>query len=121
MSKARYVDGFVIVIPKSKVAAYKKMANLGCKLWMEYGALEYRECVAEDINMNFGMPFPKLTKAKNDETVLFSWIVFKSKSHRNSVNKKVMKDPRLNEMKPESMPFKIKKMSYGGFKILVQD
>lgn len=120
--KGNYVDGFVIVIPKKNVANYKKMAKKACKVWMEHGALEYRESIGEDLDMKFGLPFPKLTKIKKNETVIFAWIVYKSKSHRNSVNKRAMKDPRLDKMMdPKSPPFDMKRMSYGGFKIVVSD
>lgn len=119
MSKAKYVEGFVIVIPKSKVNAYKKIAAKACKIWLEYGALDYAESVGDDLNVSFGFPFPKLTKIKKNETIVFSWICYKSKAQRNSINKKVMKDPRLANMGPEQMPFDMKKMSYGGFNILV--
>jgi uncharacterized protein YbaA (DUF1428 family) len=116
-----YVDGFVITIPKKNLAAYRKMAAKSGKIWREYGAVEYFECVGDDLNVKMGMPFPRLAKAKAGETVLFSWIVYKSKAHRNSVNKKVMKDPRIQGMcDPNNMPFDMKKMSYGGFKVLVE-
>lgn len=117
---ARYVDGFVIALPKKKVAAYRKMARLGAKVWKEHGALEYYECVGDDLATPYGMPFPKLTRLKKGETVVFSWIVYRSKKHRDSVNAKVMKDPRMND--PElhkSMPFDMKRMTAGGFETLV--
>lgn len=118
---ALYVDGFVIPITKSKLAAYKRMATVGAKVWMDHGALEYRECVGDDMAVKFGLPFPKMAKTKAGETVVFSWIVYKSKAHRNAVNAKVMKDPRLAKMMlPDGMPFDVKKMAYGGFKVLVE-
>ncbi len=115
-----YVDGFVIPIPKKNLPAYWKMARLASKVWKEYGALEYRECVGDDLKAAFGLPFPKMAKAKAGETVVFSWIVYKNKAQRDSVNKKVMKDPRLAAMcDPKNMPFNVKRMAYGGFKIMV--
>jgi uncharacterized protein YbaA (DUF1428 family) len=117
----RYVDGFVIPIPKKNVKAYSAMAKKASKVWMELGALEYRECVGEDMNVSFGVPFTKLTRTKPTETVVFSWIVYKSRAHRDAVNKKVMKDPRIAKMcDPADMPFDCKKMVYGGFQVLVE-
>jgi len=116
-----YVDGYLLPVPKKNLAAYRKLAKIGAKIWREHGALEYRECVAEDLETKFGMPFNKQLKTKPGETVVFSWIVFKSKAHRNSVNAKVMKDKRLTEgMQDIPMPFDCKRMCYGGFKILVE-
>lgn len=112
---AVYVDGFVIPVPKKGVADYLKIARRAGKLWKELGALEYRECVADDLNMKFGLPFTKLAKAKPNETVVFSWIVYKSRAHRDRVNAKVMKDPRMAKMMKAPMPFEVKRMSYGGF------
>lgn len=116
---AVYVDGFVIPVPKKNVSAYLKIARAAGKVWKEYGALEYRECVGDDLAAKFGTPFPKLAKARPAETVVFSWIVFKSKAHRDRVNAKVMKDPRLARMMKLEMPFDVKRMSYGGFKCRV--
>ena len=113
-----YVDGFVIPLPKSKLTAYKKMAKLGAKIWREHGALDYYECVGDDLNIKGILPFGKLAKLKADETVIFSWIVYKSKAHRKQVNKNVMKDPRMQSC-PE-MPFNPKRMTVGGFKVLVK-
>jgi len=116
-----YVDGFVIPIPSKNLKDYAKMARLGAKVWLDHGALEYRECVGDDMNVKFGVSFPTLVKPKKGETVVFSWIVFKSKAHRNSVNAKVMKDPRLAKMMdPKKMPFDCTRMVYGGFKVLVE-
>ncbi len=116
-----YVDGFVIAISKKNLPAYLKMAKKSSKIWMEHGALQYFEAVGDDLNVKMGLPFPKLTKVKEDETVLFSWIVYKSKASRNAVNKKVMKDPRLNDLcNADNMPFEMKRMSYGGFKVMVK-
>ena len=114
-----YVDGFVIPVPKKNVAAYRRMAAKAGKIWREHGALEYRECVGDDMNIKFGLPFPKLAGAKPSETVIFAWIVYKSRAHRDRVNAKVMKDPRLTSTGPKKMPFDIKRMAYGGFKVLV--
>ncbi len=121
-ASAHYTDGFIIVVPKKNIQKYKKMALFGKKLWMEHGAVEYRETVGDDLKVPFGLNFTKVYKTKPTETIIFSWITFKSKAHRNSVNKKVMKDPRMAAfMDPSSMPFDVKKMSYGGFKIIVSD
>jgi uncharacterized protein YbaA (DUF1428 family) len=96
------------------------MSRKAGKVWKEHGALEYRECVGDDLKVKFGLPFPKLTKVKPGETVVFSWIVFKSRAHRDKVNAKVMKDPRLDKMcKEDDMPFDLKRMAFGGFKVLV--
>lgn len=115
-----YVDGYVIPISKKRIAQYKKMAALGCKVWMDHGAVDYRECVGDELASKWGVPFTKLLKTKPSETVAFSWIVFKSKAHRNKVNAAVMKDPRIaNSMNMKTMPFDPKKMCYGGFKTLV--
>jgi len=115
-----YVDGFVLPVPKKKLATYKKMAAKAGKIWKEYGALEFHECAADDLKTEMGVPFNKLAKLKPGETVMFSWIVYKSKAHRDAVNKKVMKDPRLAEdMNGKNMPFDVKRMAYGGFKSIV--
>lgn len=113
-----YVDGFVLVVPEKKLAAYKSIARKAGKVWRDHGALDYRECVADDMNVKFGLPFPKLIKAKQSETVLFSYIVYKSRAHRDKVNAKVMADERLKKI-PGPMPFDMKRMAYGGFKTLV--
>jgi uncharacterized protein YbaA (DUF1428 family) len=113
-----YVDGFVLAVPKKNLQAYRRMSQKGGKIWKEHGALEYRECVGDDLKVKFGLPFPKMMKLKAGEIPVFSWIVYKSKAHRDSVNAKVMKDPRLGNM-GDSMPFDIKRMAYGGFKVLV--
>jgi uncharacterized protein YbaA (DUF1428 family) len=116
-----YVDGFVIPIPKKNIEAYRKMARKAGKVWMEHGALEYRECVGDDLDLEaMGRPFPKLARTKAGETVLFSWIVYKSRAHRDRVNARVMKDPRIQAMMdPKKMPFDGKRMSYGGFRTVV--
>ena len=117
-----YVDGFVIPIPKRKVAAYRRMARQAGKIWRKFGAVEFRECVGDDLNTKgMGVAFPRLAKVRKGETVLFSWIVYKSKEHRNRVNARVMKDPTIAKMMkdPKAMPFDSKRMSYGGFKVIV--
>jgi uncharacterized protein YbaA (DUF1428 family) len=114
----RYADGFVIVVPKKNLKAYETMSKKAGKVWKEYGALEYCECVGDDLKTKFGTPFPKLCKPKANETVVFSWILYKSRAHRDKVNAKVMKDPRLN-METQNMPFEMKRMSYGGFSVFV--
>ena len=117
---SRYVDGFVLCVPKKKVQAYRSMAQKAGKIWRDLGALEFRECVGDDFNMKWGVPFPRMAKAKSGETVFFSWIVYKSRAHRDSVNAKVMKDPRMVKiMNSTAMPFDLKRMAYGGFKVLV--
>jgi len=113
-----YVDGFVLVVPKKKIALYKKIARKAGRIWREHGALDYRECVGDDLKVKFGLPFPKLTKAKAGETVVFSYIVYKSRAHRDKVNAKVMADKRL-KMEGTEMPFDMKRMAYGGFKTVV--
>jgi uncharacterized protein YbaA (DUF1428 family) len=115
-----YVDGFLLAVPKKKMDTYLVLARKAGKVWKEHGALEYRETVGDDLKVKMGMPFPKAARAKAGETVVFSWIVYKSKAHRDSVNKKVMKDERIaSMMDPKSMPFDVKRMAYGGFKIAV--
>src|SRR5947209_4005951 len=122
---ARYVDGYVLPVPKKKVDAYRRIAQKAGKIWREHGALEYRECVGDDLNVRWGVKFPRVVKAKPGETVFFSFIVFKSRTDRDRVNAKVMKDPRLAKMMemmtdPKSRLFDPKRMVYGGFKILVE-
>jgi uncharacterized protein YbaA (DUF1428 family) len=113
-----YVDGYVLPVPVKQLAAYRALARKAGKIWREHGALEYRECAGDDLNIQKLVPFPKLAKAKPGETVVFAWIVFKSKAHRNRVNALVMKDPRLAKM-PAQVPFDPKRMAYGGFKPIV--
>ena len=117
-----YVDGFVLAVPKKQLDRYRQISRAAGKVWREYGALEYRECVGDDLKIKFGLPFPKMAKAKAGETVVFSWIVYKSRAHRDRVNKKVMKDPRLAaEMDMKNMPFDVKRMVYGGFEVIVDE
>lgn len=116
-----YVDGFVLVVPKKKLAVYKSMARKAGKIWREHGALDYRECVGDDLKVKFGLPFTKLAKTKPSETVVFSYIVYKSRAHRDKVNAKVMADKRLQGPgMPKEMPFDMKRMAYGGFRTLVE-
>lgn len=116
-----YVDGFVVPMPKTKLDAYRRMARKAGKIWREHGALEYRECVGDDLDVKIGMSFPKGIKVKRNETVVFSWIVYKSRADRDKVNAKVMKDPRLaDSCDMDNMPFDTARMLYGGFKVLVQ-
>jgi uncharacterized protein YbaA (DUF1428 family) len=117
----RYVDGYVLPILKKNIPAYRRIAQKAGKIWREHGALEYRECVGEDLNVKWGVTFPRTIKLKRRETVVFSWIVFKSRTDRDRVNAKVMKDPRLASMDAKSMPFDLKRMVYGGFEVLVED
>jgi uncharacterized protein YbaA (DUF1428 family) len=113
-----YVDGYVLPVPKKNLAAYRRIAAKAGKIWREYGALEYHECVADDVKPGKLTSFPQSVKLKPNETVIFSWIVFKSRAHRDRVNTKVMNDPRL-KMDPKAMPFDGKRMIFGGFKTLV--
>ena len=116
----QYVDGYVLPVPKKHVEAYRRMAAKAGKIWREHGALEFRECVGDDLHPKGMATFPNRIKARPGETVFFSWIVFKSRAHRDRVNAKVMKDPRLaGMMDPKAVPFDVKRMAYGGFKVLV--
>ncbi len=117
----RYVDGFLIPLKKSKLAAYRRIAAAAGKIWKEHGALQYIEAAGDDLKIK-GMvsSFPKVTRLKSGETVFFSFIVYKSRKHRDAVNKKVMADPRVSALcKPEENPFDFKRMNYGGFSALV--
>lgn len=116
-----YIDGFVLPVPAKKLAAYRRMASKASKIWKEHGALEYRECVGDDLKVPFAMPFPKGIKSKPGETIVFAYIVYKSRAHRDKVNAAVMKDPRLDGMcDPKDMPFDVDRMLYGGFKTIVE-
>ncbi len=127
-----YVDGFVIVLPKKNIDAYKAMATDGAKIWRKHGALDYKECVGDDLRPQMpDMPdvpgmkmwnFPDMVKLKEDETVVFSYIVYKDRAHRDEVNAKVMQDPYMNDpaQKDKPMPFEMNKMAYGGFTVLVE-
>ena len=115
-----YVDGFVIAMANKNIKRYQKVATFAKQVWLEHGALQYVEAVGDDLKVKKLLPFPKLTGLKRGETVVFAWILFKSKAHRDRVNKKVMADPRLSGMMdPKSMPFDAKRMIYGGFAVLV--
>jgi uncharacterized protein YbaA (DUF1428 family) len=114
-----YVDGYVLPVPKKRIRDYERIARVAAKVWRDHGALEYRECVGDDLKVKCGLPFPRLMKLKPGETVVFAWIVFKSRAHRDRVNAKVMKDPRLAGM-DKDMPFDMKRMAYGGFTVLVE-
>jgi uncharacterized protein YbaA (DUF1428 family) len=115
-----YVDGFLLIVPKDKIEDYKKISKKAGKVWRDHGAIEYRECVGDDLDIPFGRPFPKLLKLKPDEAAVFSWIVYRTKAQRDKINAAVMKDPRLADtMDPKTMPFDTKKMSMGGFTVLV--
>ncbi len=114
-----YVDGFVLAVPKKNLQAYVRMARKAGKVWKEHGALEFRECVGDDLAVKMATSFPKVMKPKRGETVFFSYIVYKSRAHRDKVNAKVMKDPRITGMMQKEMPFDSKRMAYGGFKVLV--
>lgn len=117
---AKYVDGFVLPVPKKNVEAYRRLAEEASKVWREHGALEYVECIADDVKSGELTSFPQSVKLKTDETVVFAWIVYESREHRDSVNEKVMKDPRIANMDPQSMPFDAKRMFWGGFEVLVE-
>lgn len=125
---ANYVDGFVLVVPKKNAKLYSQVAQWGKTLWLKHGALDYKECVGDDLvtkSMGGAKPlsFTKLAKAKPDETVWFSFVTYKSKKHRDQVNAKVMKDPLMNDpkWKDKPMPFDMKRMAYGGFKVVVSE
>src|SRR5690606_22868326 len=115
-----YVDGFVLPIPKENLENYRKMAELASQVWMDHGALEYRECVGDDLDKDDVTTFPTLVNLKPDEAVVFAWIVFESREHRDRVNEKVMNDERLKGMcGGDAVPFDCKRMTYGGFKTIV--
>ena len=118
----RYVDGYVLAVPKKKLAAYRRLASMAGKVWKKYGALEYVEATGDDLNPKWAtLKFPRMAKCKPGETVVFSFIVFKSRAHRDRVNARVMKDPLMSPeaFKDKPMPFDMKRMAYGGFKTLV--
>ena len=114
-----YVDGFVLPVPKDNVDAYRRMARKAGKIWREHGALAYHECIADDVDPGKTTSFPRSVKAKPDETVVFAWIVYKSRAHRDRVNAKVMSDPRLTGMSAAEMPFDARRMFWGGFRVIV--
>ena len=115
-----YIDGFIVPVPKKSLAAYRNMARKAGKIWREHGALEFKECVADDVKLGKWTSFPRSVKRKPNETVMFSYIVYKSRKDRDRINAKVMRDPRLAKMMDvKAMPFDAKRMIYGGFKVLV--
>ncbi|HNR56014.1 MAG TPA: DUF1428 domain-containing protein [Flavobacteriales bacterium] len=121
---AHYIDGFLIALPKKNLARYKRLATAAAKVWMDHGALQYMECVGDDLDhKGIGYPFPKAAKCKHGDTVIFSWIVYRNRRHRDQVNKKVMEDPRMEKMYREQMKtpiFDHKRMAFGGFASLVE-
>jgi uncharacterized protein YbaA (DUF1428 family) len=116
-----YVDGFVVPVPKKNLPAYRRLSQKAGKVWREYGAIDYKECVGDDVKVGKLTSFPQSVKLKPGEVVVFSWITYKSRAQRDSINAKVMKDPRLADMMdPKSLPFDAKRMFFGGFKIFVE-
>jgi uncharacterized protein YbaA (DUF1428 family) len=117
---ANYVDGFVVPVPKKNTASYRRISRLAGKVWREHGALEYRECIADDVKPGKHTSFPQSVKLKGNEVVWFSWIVYKSRKHRDQVNARVMKDPRMASMMDNrTVPFDAKRLIFGGFKVIV--
>lgn len=114
-----YVDGFLLPVPKRHLTLYRRIARIAGRVWRQHGALEYRECVGDDLKVKMATPFLRTARAKPGETVVFSWIVYRSRAHRDAVTTKVMKDPRIVRMLSQKMPFDMKRMSFGGFKVLV--
>ena len=114
-----YVDGFVVPVPKSKLEAYRELATLAAGIWREYGALEYREWVADDVKPGKVTSFPQAVDLQPDETVVFAWIVYESREHRDAVNAKVINDPRMANMDPATLPFSGSRLIFGGFELLV--
>jgi uncharacterized protein YbaA (DUF1428 family) len=120
MDKANtYIDGFVVPVPTKNIDAYKVFSEKAGRVWKEHGALEYIECIADDVKSGKVTSFPQAVKLEPDEVVVFSWIVYESREHRDRVNAAVMSDPRLKDMKPQTMPFDAKRMFFGGFKVLL--
>lgn len=116
----RYVDGYVLPLPKANIEAYRKMATTAAAVWREHGALEYVECIADDVQPGEHTSFPQSVQLQPDETVVFAWIVYASRADRDAVNAKVMADPRMNDMSPDGMPFDGQRMFWGGFETLVE-
>ena len=116
----KYVDGFVLAVPKNKVDDYRKIARKAGKVWKEYGALEYKECIAEDVPKGKLTSFPLSVKAKRNETVVFAWVVFESREQRDLVNARIAADPRLGELVGANPPFDMRRIAYGGFAVLVR-
>jgi uncharacterized protein YbaA (DUF1428 family) len=120
MNMTKYVDGYVLPIPKDKIELYLSIASKAGKVWKEHGALEYRECIGDDFEVKNLVSFPRLAGTQPDETVVFSWVVFESREHRDQVNAKVMADPRIKDIcDPDNPPFDFKRMAYGGFRLVV--
>jgi uncharacterized protein YbaA (DUF1428 family) len=117
---SRYVDGFVLPVPKANLEAYREMAQTAGEVWREHGALEYVECVADDVKPGEVTSFPQSVQLRDDEVVVFAWIVYKSREDRDRINEKVMKDPRITGYNPDSMPFDGKRMFWGGFRAIVE-
>ena len=115
----RYVDGYVLPVPKKNLQVYRRMAQKAGKIWRGHGALDYKECAGDDLSAECGVPFSRQMKVKTGETVVFAYIVFKSRTHRDRVNARVMKDPRIVKSMKEPMPFDVKRMAYGGFRVIV--
>ena len=115
----RYADGFVVPVPKKNLRSYRSISKKAGKIWREFGALEYVESVGDDLKIKFAVPFTKIIKLKPGETVVFSFILYKSRKDRDRINAKVMKDPRMAKMMGKAMPFDFKRMVYGGFKVFV--
>jgi uncharacterized protein YbaA (DUF1428 family) len=116
-----YVDGFVVPVPRAKLDAYRELSRRAGAIWREYGALHFRECVADDVKSGQWTSFPQSVKLEEDEVVVFSWIEYNSREERDIINDKVMKDPRLTEaMRPDTMPFDGKRMIYGGFETMIE-
>ena len=116
-----YVDGFVIAVPKKNLKAYVSIARRAGKVWREYGALDYVECAGDDLAVKKVLPFARLARLRRGEAVVFSWIKYKSKAHRDAVNRKVMKDERIGAMMKGKMPFDVERMAYGGFRVVVDN
>jgi len=115
-----YVDGFVLPLPKGKIDAYREIAELAGRVWREHGALQYRECVIDEHDDPMAKSFPSGISAKDGETVVFAWIEYESREHRDEVNAKAMEDPRIAGIDPKSMPFEFERMLHGGFNVLVE-
>ncbi len=121
-NSTHYVDGYVLPVPKKNLRAYMVMAKKAGRIWREHGALDYKECIGDDLKPKGVTPFPRSIKLKSGETVVFSYVAFKSRAHRNQVNGRVMKDPRIQRMcEGKPMPFDVKRMVYGGFKVAVAE
>lgn len=115
-----YVDGYVLALQKKNVAAYRRIARMACRVWLDHGALDFKECVGDDLDAPFGVPFPKLVKTGRSETVVFSYVVYRSRAHRDRVNARVMTDKRMLALCHAVMPFDMQRMSVGGFKVLAE-